>query len=712
MLGQTLGNYLVEEQIGIGGMGVVYKARDLTRDRAVALKVIRPEMRNPRLEAAFQREARLASSLNHPGIISVLDIVTTGEPAYIVMEYAGGHPLNKLIPPRGFPGPKAVALAIAIGEAVAAAHAAGVIHRDLKPGNVLVLESGGVKIVDFGLAKLLQRASESETQTLSLFGENKMVGTIAYMAPEQARGEAVDQRADIFSFGVILSQMLTGALPFRAPNPVSLLRAIQLDPPIPVRSVRPELPAALEAITLRALEKDVAARFYTMAETVARLRDVSFSGSASTSTTVVNAAAPSPASESGVPVHQPPATGSEKASIAVLPFKSLSSDPEDAYMAAGLASEVIRALTGVPRLRVAPQLASFRLGDDTDPQLAAKLLNTRYVVSGTLRRAGDRLRVTVELIDAIQETVAWSQTYNRRMTDIFEVEEEISKAIVGSIGGQLIRAATDSVFRIPTENLDAWGLVRKAYHIWNYEFSPAGVGQAISLLQRALELDPEYAAPSAYLGMYLMQMVLHGMAPDPASTSAMAVGLAERASSLAPNDPEVLESCALVWLQNSQYEKAVQCLRRAIQAAPFDLVAWGYLALAHGSAGGEPEVREARRILTKIIGDAPDHPSLPYWLQFLTNAHLRLGEYEDAVETGRRCVEMQPGYTLQQVLLAEALCRTGREAEARRVLDAIPQYNPNFSVAHFETVTLAICRSQETVDQLCGCCKKLQRERT
>ena len=692
-------------------MGVVYRARDLSLDRDVAIKIIRPEVRNARLEAAFKREARLASSLNHPGIITIFEFVMENDPAYIVMEYIDGKPLSRLIPARGFSLDHAIALGIAIGEALSAAHAASIIHRDLKPGNILVLDSGAVKILDFGLAKLLQTHSDSETHTMSVFGENRMVGTIAYMAPEQARGEAVDQRADIFSFGVILSQMLTGTLPFHAPSPVGVLRAIQLDPPTPIRQRKPELSVSLENITLRALEKDRAARFDAVNTMVDLLRHVIDDDPAQDTAAVSPGTGYSAPVESYFPVsgQHPPTTGSERSSIAVLAFSSLSQDPDDTYLAAGLASEVIRALTGVPRLRVAPQLASFRLGDQTDPRKIARVLNTRYVVSGTLRRAGERLRVAVEMTDAIQETVAWTQVYDRRMTDIFDLQEEISKSIVSSIGGHLIRADTDSAFRIPTENLDAWGLVRKAYHIWNYEFSPAGVAQSITLLQRSMELDPAYATPSAYFGMYLMQMVLHGIAPDPEAASTAALAAAERACALAPNDPEVLECCSLVWLQNSQYEKAVQCLRRAVQVTPFDLVAWGYLGLAHGTAGGEAEVREAHRILTRIIADAPDHPSLPYWLQFLTSACLRLEKYEEAIEAGRRCVEMQPGYTLQNVLLAEALCRTGQTDEARRVLDSVPRYNPNFTLPHFEKVVLAICRKPEILDKFCACCRSLQR---
>ena len=705
---QTLGHYRIDEELGAGGMGIVYKAHDPREGRDVAIKIIRPESRNPRREAAFQREANLTSSLHHPGIVRIFDIVTDHDPAYIVMELVPGRPLSHVIPARGYSAEQAVGLAILIGEAVAAAHAANVIHRDLKPGNIMLADSGGIRVLDFGLAKLLHVHSDSETETMSILADNKIVGTIAYMAPEQARGEAVDRRADIFSFGVILSQMLTGALPFRAPSPVALLRAIQLDPPIPIRERRPELSPTLEHIVLRALEKDRNARFHDVTEMLDALRDAGNETVVPAAHSETLAADVAVSIDSHAPANQPPASGSERSSIAVLPFRSLSQDPEDGYLAAGLASEVIRALIGVPRLRVAPQLASFRMADQTDPRAVAKALNTRYVVSGTLRRSGERLRVAVELIDAIKETVAWTQIYDRRVTDIFDVEEEISKAIVSSIGGHLIRADTDTAFRIPTENLDAWGLVRKAYHIWNYEFSPAGVVQSISLLQRALELDPDYATPSAYLGAYLMQTVLHGIAPDPEGASAAALAAAERACAIAPNDPEVLENCSLVWLLNSQYERAVQCLKRAIQITPFDLVAWGYLGLAHGTAGSDAEVEEARRILTRIIADAPDHPSLPYWLQFLTSAELRLGNYEEAISAGRRCVEMQPGYTLQHVLLAEALCRAGKTEEAGRVLDAIPQYNPYFTIPHFEKVVFNICRSREYLDRFCASCKALK----
>ena len=416
--------------------------------------------------------------------------------------------------------------------------------------------------------------------------------------------------------------------------------------------------------------------------------------------------APAAAAPTSAPA-QPPRAGTEKSSIAVLPFQSLSPDPEDSYLAAGLASEVIRALIGVPGLRVAPQLASFRMTQASDPGQVARTLNTRYVVTGSLRRAGGRLRVSVELLDAIEERVAWARSYDRQMADIFALQEDISKAIVSSLGGHLIRAVTDFAYHTPTHHLDAWGLVRKAYHIWNYEFSPQSVAQAMSMLRRALELDPDYASAHAYLAMYLMQTILHGISRNPAGDCAEAVEAAERACQLAPQTPEVLACCSLVWLQSGLYEKAVQCLNRAIGIAPFDLVSWGYLGLAHSSAGGPKEVLEAYRILTQLIADAPDHPSLPYWLQFLTIATLRLDRIEEAVDAGRRSVELQPGYTFSQVLYAEALCRSGQCEESRRVLATIQQYSPGFTLGHFEAICIGFTRSTAIIEQICGCVKAL-----
>ena len=242
----------------------------------------------------------------------------------------------------------------------------------------------------------------------------------------------------------------------------------------------------------------------------------------------------------------PPTIGSERASIAVLPFSSLSRDPEDGYLAAGLASELVSALTGLNGLRIAPQVAAYREHErGADPVAVSRTLNTRYVLTGSLRRGGDRIRVGAELTDGVAEAVVWTKSYDRLGKDIFEIQEDIARLIVKSVGGHLIRAATDFAFHTPTDNLDAWGLLRKAYHIWNYQFSVEGVRTAIDLCRRAVALDPDYSSALANLSTYLIQSVIHSISTAPEADRAESMAAADRAIELAPQDPEVLAAASI-----------------------------------------------------------------------------------------------------------------------------------------------------------------------
>ena len=245
---------------------------------------------------------------------------------------------------------------------------------------------------------------------------------------------------------------------------------------------------------------------------------------------------------------RPPSVGSERASLAVLPFASLSADKDDAFLAAGLTAELTSALSGVPDLRVASHLASARFQPGADDlQDVAAALRIRYVLTGTVRRSGDRIRVSAELSDAIPGLMLWSKTYERRIEDIFDVQEDIASQIVSATGGELIRAGAENASRVAPENLDAWGLVRRAYHFWNHGFRPEGVEDALNLLRRAVELDPEYAAARAFLALYLIQRVVNFISPNPIADVGEALDAATKAIELAPRDPEVLTNVGLVY---------------------------------------------------------------------------------------------------------------------------------------------------------------------
>jgi serine/threonine-protein kinase len=691
-LNELVGPYRLDAQLGNGGMGIVYRAHDTRLRRHVALKIIRPSSLSAVTRAAFFHEAQLASSLNHPGIVTIYDILRHGELDCIVMEYIDGASLRDAIP-KGVSLEEANRIFVEIAYALRAAHRAGIIHLDIKPNNIMLTSDGRAKVVDFGLSVARRSTAGDDTVPVAIF--SGIVGTPAYIAPEMLRGEQVDHRADIFALTIVLFETLTGKLPFSGSDAIGQMRALMSEDPATLSSARPEL-AALDAVIQKGLQKHPAARYQNIDEL---LEDFARAKSAKSGASGFD----SQRSFAG-----PPSTGSESTSVAVLPFRSVSQDPDDVYLASGIASELISAMTGLPGLRIAPQTAAYREHErGADPVMAARNLKTRYVVTGSLRRAKDRIRVCAELIDCMTESVAWTRNYDRLSVDIFEVQEDIAGSIVKSLGGQLIRATTDFAFRTPTENLDAWGLLRKAYHIWNYEFSVEGVQNAVALCRRAVALDPDYSKALASLSIYLIQSVIHSISPTPEADAEESLRSANRAIELAPEDTEVLAPTSIVLLHTGHSERGKTLLRRATRIAPYDLVSWGYLGLILGASGGRAELAESAKILKLLIADAPDHPSLPYWCQFLAITALRREEFDTAVESAQRAVELQPGFVHNLLFLSEALCRSGRTDEARQVLARVRSYNPAFTISFFEKFAVTSCGKQEYVDQLCGCSRAL-----
>jgi serine/threonine protein kinase/tetratricopeptide (TPR) repeat protein len=701
MLGSTLAHYEILEKLGEGGMGVVYKARDPRLKRFVALKVLPPEVAaDEGRKARLLREARAASALSHPHIVVVHDIVHEGERDFIVMEYVEGKALSELIPKGGLPATEAVAYAEQIADALHAAHAADMVHRDLKPGNVMVDQRGRVKVLDFGLAKHVEEDAadvEALTRSRPLTQDGLVMGTLSYMAPEQATGESIDQRADIFSFGILLYEMLTGVRPFRGRNQAVLLHELLYAAPRPLREVAPGAPEALARLVHRALEKRPGDRPESMGEIVRELQALrtregigpgsgAVSGGPSAPPANLRSGSAPKRRRSGATRRRragPPRPGAERASLAVLPFASLSPDPDDLHLAIGIATEIIGALSGVPDLRVASRLASFRFQEPIpDLKKVAKQLDIRYVLTGSMRRAGNRIRVIAELTDAVPGTQLWAKTYERELADIFQVQEEIALAIVSATGGQLIRADAERAGHRAPESLDAWGLLHKAYLFWNRGFSREGVDEALALLRRAVSIDPYYAAAHAALGMYLVQRVANAAADRPQDEKAEALRAVERALELAPRDPTVLEYAGVVLYHHGLHERSVQVERLCVEVAPFNLVGWGYLAMCLGWAGDAAEVEEAQEILDRLFEQAPDHPSVPYWYFFRAAACARQGRYEESLEAARRSIELNPGYYIARGPHANALGRLGRVEEAReswRLGQAInPAFTPEF----------------------------------
>jgi serine/threonine protein kinase/Flp pilus assembly protein TadD len=713
--GRIVSHYEILEEIGRGGMGIVYKGRDRLLNRDVALKAFTKSSEDgsePSVSRRrFQREAQSASALNHPNIVTIYDLLSEPDSDFIVMEYVEGKPLSQLIPPYGLPLGQALRYGLQITDAVGSAHAAGIIHRDLKPANVMISRQDQVKIVDFGIAKHGPDSSGSFSEQTELTSPGAFLGTLAFAAPEQHLNRPADHRADIFALGVVLFKMLTGELPFAGNNPMALMQAIHRCEPRLVRTLRPALPPILDRLIARALQRDPSDRYPNMAALAADLKLAAQAAEAA-----IPADAPlQPPPESQAPTRsasssgsfaQPPTAGREKISIAVMPFRSLSSDEEDSYMAMGIGSEINSALSRVPGVRVASHLATYRYKDDQKPDLAhiAAELNIRYIMTGSLRRGGNRIRVIVELADAQASTVLWSRTYDRLLEDLFTVQEEIATAIVRASGGELIRAGSERADKASPEELDAWGLVRKAYHFWNYSFRPAGIGDSLNLLRRAVELDPDYANAHAFLGLYLIERVALILSEHPEQDRAEGRAAVDRAFELAPNDTEVLENTGLVWCHCGNWDQAVQALRRAVLISPFNLVAWGYLGFVLG-AGGQAikNAREGDHILTKLIVDTPEHPSVPYWYFFKAIACTRLGNFDEAVTCASKCVEMHPHFYMAHYILANALGQVGRFEESRAEMATALTINPYINEALLAREWEVITRDPEMTEvQLAG----------
>ena len=457
--GTPLGPYELIAAIGAGGMGEVWKARDTRVDRVVAIKRLRAEHAE-----RFTHEARAIAALNHPRICQLYDV----GPDYLVMEYVEGEILK---------GPVAVAdalrLAVQIAEALAAAHRKGIVHRDLKPGNILVNENGA-KLLDFGLAQRdAPLLSGDATVSVPASERGALVGTVAYMSPEQAQGQTVDARSDVFSFGAVMYELLSGRQAFRGDTPFATITAVVNEESAPL-----DAPATLARIVSRCLAKRPRDRFQSMADIIAALEKA-----------VISPAARHP-------------------SIAVLPFANMSRDPDDEYFSDGLAEELLNLLAQVPGLKVTARTSSFAFrGKEQDIRRIAETLGVSNVLEGSVRRAGSRIRVTAQLINAEDGYHLWSERYDRELTDVFAIQDDIAQAIARALQLKLT-AKTDR--HIPT--VPAYEALLKARHHWR-AYQPEAHARAKEYCEQAIALDPAYAAPHALLGFNYLLATTHSGRP-------------------------------------------------------------------------------------------------------------------------------------------------------------------------------------------------------
>jgi len=658
-----LGPYEIVAPIGAGGMGEVYRARDPRLGRDVALKVLPSDVAaSPDRLARFEREARTVAALNHPNIVVLHSIEQDGDTRFITMELVEGQTLSALIAHGGMPLAKVLELAIPLADALVAAHEKGVIHRDLKPGNVMATRDGRVKVLDFGLAKLAQTESGDMTQAATMAapisGAGQVVGTVPYMAPEQIRGGDADARSDLFALGVILYELVSGRRPFTGETQVDVSHAILHDTPEPLTDLRSDLPAELERIVGRCLEKNARERFQTALDLSNELRRLRRSVESGAQT-----AAEKPARDN-------------VASIAVLPFVNRSASADDEYFSDGLADELLGVLAKIRGLRVSARASSFHFkGKDVPLAEVGKALNVATVLDGSVRKAGNRVRISVQLVKVADGYHLWSETYDRTLDDIFAVQDDIAQSVVKELRTTLLgeEAGSDASGQAKAEVADAakgrgtdpeaHRLYLLARHLLD-RYTPVDGANAIEYLRRALDLDPGFALAWTELARAYLNQVGRGwiaseegweltvsateralaLEPDLAEGHVRrawirvyrdwdlkgAAAACARALELAPGSPLVLRTAGMVAANQMRYEQSIGMYRRALELDPLAAPCFHNLMLPLLVTGRLDEAEDAAR---KALELAPQRPATR---RFFTMVRLAQGRKAEALEEALR----------------------------------------------------------------------------
>jgi serine/threonine protein kinase/Tfp pilus assembly protein PilF len=713
MVGTTISHYEILEKLGEGGMGLVFKARDLQLGRFVAIKVlIGGSGESSDHRARFIQEARAASSLNHPNIITIHDIVSIRDGECIVMEFVRGKTLADLIEEGRIPSVDCLKFATQIADALAAAHSIGIIHRDLKPANVMVTPDGLAKVLDFGLAKFageeegadaMGAAFGESDSTVSIHvntrpktAEGAIIGTVAYMSPEQAQGLRIDARSDIFSFGTVLYEMLTGERAFRGSSGLATLTAVLRDNPPEFSKTNVDAPPEVQEAVMRCLRKDPDQRFQSMRDVKSAIEQIYFA----TRSGVIHLSSQSSAF-SGEWKRSPAAR--VLPSIAVLPFLNLSPDKENEYFSDGLAEEIIIALTKLENLRVTARTSAFvfRGAQQNIPEIGARL-NVSSVLEGSVRKAGNRVRIIVQLIDVAAGNNLWSERYEREMTDVFEIQDEISQAIVANLkvklesqsgsGGLASGAAgvgadqpVKPLVKRYTENLDAYNLYLKG-RFELYKMTREGLDASKKMFEEAIRLDPNYAL--AFDGLaysWYQEGFLGFVAPKEAMPKAKVA--VRRAIEL---DESVAEAHAtlgvILALYDWDWTGAQRELIRSIElngASPVcrDLYAFYYL-------------RTVGRI-EEAIGQTQQALSLDP-LSILFRAHLAFlfylqNKYEHSIAQFRKVLEMSPEHYLAHAWMGNVHALAGQFDEALACYGRAREADANSKfIDSLEAMTLAM----------------------
>jgi serine/threonine protein kinase/tetratricopeptide (TPR) repeat protein len=668
MIGKTISHYTILEEIGAGGMGVVYKAEDTKLDRTVALKFFPPHLSiNQEEKKRFIHEAKAAAALDHPNICNIFEIDETEDGRmFIAMGYYEGKTLKEKIRPVGaqhavpMPIDKTIDITIQIAEGLQEAHQNQIVHRDIKSANIIITQKGQVKILDFGLAKL--------KGATKLTKESTTLGTVAYMSPEQASGDKVDHRSDIWSLGVILYEMITGQLPFKGEYEQAVMYAIMNEEPEPITGLRTGVSMELERIISKILAKEQAERYQHADELIVDLRMVKkdFKSGITPEKRKTKPKTTIKVSKKfmiigtlilavifvvsaflifkGTPKKEPSKTEpiNQQRKIAILPFEDMSPQKDQAWFCDGISEELINRLAKISAFQVTARTSAFSFkGQNIDIPTIGKRLNVDIVVEGSVRKAGDKLRITAQLIKVADGYPIWSETYDRLMKDVFAIQDEISMSIVEKLKVSLLKEESTELKIRPTNNVKAYNLYLRGISYFNRGIDDKNLRMAVQMFDKAIALDPDFALAYAQLSMTFMQ--LYWFTPYADTDDILLTkgkSAVDKAFKLSPDLPEVYMASGFYYYYGYRdYDRALEQFKIAQKSLKnnTDLLV-GIAAIQRRQGKWEQSVVNFRRSLEI-------NPLSHTTAHYLGVNYLNLRRYQEAENYFNRAISLAPDFT-------------------------------------------------------------------